>query len=64
VITIKNLKFQPLTFNLSGGDTLHLGPREQKTISNKDLSKELTLAKERGLITISENKKTKRRRRK
>ena len=48
MIEIRNLQFQPLTFNLSGQGTLHLGPRERKSIARKDLSAEIKTAGKRG----------------
>jgi hypothetical protein len=54
VIEIRNLQFQPLTFNLSAQGTLHLGPRERKSIARKDLSAELRTAGKRGLVRITE----------
>ena len=47
MIEIRNLQFQPLTFNLSGQGTLHLGPRERKSIARKDLSAEIKTAGKR-----------------
>lgn len=54
MIEIRNLKFQPLTFNLSGQGTLHLGPRERKSIARKDLSAEIKTAGKRGLVRITD----------
>jgi hypothetical protein len=54
VIEIRNLKFQPLTFNLSGQGTLHLGPRERKSIARKDLSAEIQTAGKRGLVRVTD----------
>lgn len=54
MIEIRNLKFQPLTFNLSGQGTLHLGPRERKSIARKDLSAEIQTAGKRGLVRITD----------
>ena len=54
MLEIKNLKFQPLTFHLTGEKTLYLGPRERKTITKSELSGELSAAERRGMITITE----------
>ena len=54
MLEIKNLKFQPLTFHLTGGKTLHIGPRERKTIAKNELSGELSVAERRGMISITE----------
>lgn len=53
MIEIRNLQFQPLTFNLAGDRTLHLGPRERTSIPQKDISPEITLAEKRGLVGFS-----------
>jgi hypothetical protein len=54
VIEIRNLQFQPLTFQLGGESSLHLGPRERKSIARKDLSAEIQTAAKRGLVRIAE----------
>ena len=54
MIEIRNLQFQPLTFNLSGQGTLHLGPRERTSIARKDLSAEIQTAGKRGLVRITD----------
>ena len=55
MIAIKNLLFQPLTFQLSGeGQGLHLGPRERREIGDEHVSAELSTAAQRGLITLTE----------
>ncbi|MDD3553547.1 MAG: hypothetical protein PHC35_03375 [Deltaproteobacteria bacterium] len=54
MIEIRNQQFQPLTFNLSGQGTLHLGPRERKSIARKDLSAEIKTAGKRGLVRITD----------
>lgn len=53
MIEIRSLQFQPLTFNLVGDRTLHLGPRERTSIPQKDISPEITLAEKRGLVGLS-----------
>ncbi len=55
MIAIKNLLFQPLTFQLAGaGRGLHLGPREGREISEEHVSAELKTAAKRGLISLAE----------
>jgi hypothetical protein len=54
VIEIRNLQFQPLTFQLGGEGSLHLGPRECKSIVRKNLSAEIQTAAKRGLVRITE----------
>jgi hypothetical protein len=54
VIEIRNLQFQPLTFQLGGEGSLHLGPRERKSIARKYLSVEIQTAAKRGLVRITE----------
>ena len=55
MIAIKNLLFQPLTFQLSGeSQGLHLGPRERREISDEHVSAEIRTAAQRGLISLSE----------
>lgn len=54
MIEIRNLQFQPLTFQLGGEGSLHLGPRERKSIARKDLSAEIQTAAKRGLVRITE----------
>jgi hypothetical protein len=53
VIEIRNLQFQPLTFNLADDRSLHLGPRERTSIPQKDISSEITLAEPpSGVISV------------
>lgn len=54
MIEIRNLQFQPLTFQLCGESTLHLGPRKRKSIARKNLSAEIQAAAKRGLVRITE----------
>ncbi len=54
MIEIRNLQFQPLTFQLSTKDSLHLGPRECKIIAPKDVSEEIRTAAKRGLLRITD----------
>jgi hypothetical protein len=53
VIEIRNLQFQPLTFQLGSEGSLHLGPRERKSIARKDLSAEIQTAAKRRLVRIT-----------
>ena len=54
MIAIKNLLFQPLTFQLTGaGQGLHLNPRESRVVSDKYVSAELKKAAARGLVTLT-----------
>jgi hypothetical protein len=53
VIEIRNLQFQPLTFQLGTEGSLHLGPRQKKSIAQKDLSAEIQTAAKRGLVRIA-----------
>ena len=58
MIAIKNLLFQPLTFQLAGdGQGLHLNPRERKVISRENLSAEIETAAKRGLVSLTEEAK-------
>lgn len=54
MIEIRNLQFQPLTFQLGGEGSLHLGPRQRRSIARKDLSAEILTAAKRGLVRITE----------
>ena len=55
MIAIKNLLFQPLTFQLAGGGQgLHLGPRECREIGDEHVSAEIRTAAQRGLISLTE----------
>jgi len=54
VIEIRNLQFQPLTFQLGNEGSLHLGPRQKKSIARKDLSAEIETAAKRGLVRITD----------
>lgn len=53
MIEIRNLQFQPLTFQLATEGSLHLGPRQKKSIAKKDLSTEIQTAGKRGLVGIT-----------
>lgn len=54
MIEIRNLQFQPLTFQLGAEGSLHLGPRQKKSIARKDLSAEIQTAGKRGLVRIAD----------
>ena len=55
MIAIKNLLFQPLTFQLADRDQgLHLGPRESRIVSEENISDELKAAAARGLVSLTE----------
>ena len=54
MIEIRNLQFQPLTFQLGAEGSLHLGPRQKKSIARKDLSPEIQTAAKRGLVRITD----------
>ncbi len=53
MIEIRNLLFQPLTFQLAGEEHgLHVGPRQTKTIEDDKLSQEIEAAGKRGFVSI------------
>lgn len=53
MIEIRNLLFQPLTFQLAGEEHgLHVGPRQTKTIEDDKLSQEIEAAGRRGFVSI------------
>jgi hypothetical protein len=54
VIEIRNLQFQSLTFQLGTEGSLHIGPRQKKSIARKDLSAEIETAAKRGLVRITD----------
>lgn len=54
MIEVKNILFQPLSFQLEGGEDLHLGSRGRKQIEATQISKELKLAEKRGLVSLRE----------
>ena len=54
MIEIRNVQFQPLTFQLGAEGSLHLSPRQKKSIARKDLSPEIQTAAKRGLVRIIE----------
>lgn len=54
MIEIRNLQFQPLTFQLGIEGSLHLGPRELKSMARKNISAEIQTAAKRGLVRITD----------
>lgn len=52
MIRIKNLQFQPLTFAMTDGKSLHLLPRETQTLPDDALTVDLIKAGKRGFISI------------
>jgi len=54
MIEVRNLLFQPLTFHVAGGESLHLGPRQRRAIENDHVSLELEQAARRGYIRLTE----------
>ena len=54
MIEVKNLLFQPLTFQLADGASLHLGPRERRTIASELVSPELEQAQRRNYVDLRE----------
>lgn len=53
MIEIRNLLFQPLTFQLADEEHgLHVGPRQTKTIEDDKLSQEIEAAGKRGFVSI------------
>lgn len=53
MISLKNLLFQPLTFPLKNGESLHLQSRETRQISQDQVSPDLKAALKKGLITMT-----------
>lgn len=51
-LTLRNTCFQPLTFTLAGGGSIHLRSREKTTISEKEVSSEIRLAVDKGLVDL------------
>jgi hypothetical protein len=51
--TIRNLRFQPITLALAGGGSIHLAPREAKTIAAQHVSAEMKRADERGFVELA-----------
>ena len=59
MIEVRNLLFQPLTFQLADGTSLHLGPRERRTIASDLVSPELEQAQRRNYVDLRETEQTK-----
>ena len=59
MIEVKNLLFQPLTFQLADGTSLHLGPRERRTIASDLVSPELEQAQRRNYVDLRETEQPK-----
>lgn len=57
MIEVRNLLFQPLTFQLAGGSSLHLGPRERRAIKPDQVSPELEQAQRRNYVALDESQK-------
>jgi len=54
VIEIRNLLFQPLTFQLAGEQRgLHLGSRQRKPIDDAQVSDEIRIAAKRGFVALT-----------
>lgn len=56
---IKNLLFQPLITILKNGDSLHLGPREIKTIKVGDVSDHMYAMEQKKIVKLRTNKSQK-----
>lgn len=54
MIEVRNLLFQPLTFHLADGGSLHLGPRERLSITADQVSPELEQAQRRNYVDLRE----------
>lgn len=55
MIEIRNLLFQPLTFQLSGSSgSIHLCSRERKILRCDQISAEIRSAASRGFVTLTE----------
>lgn len=54
MIEVRNLLFQPLTFDVAGGESLHLGPRQRRAIEKDHMSQEMEQAARRGYIRLTE----------
>ena len=59
MIEVRNLLFQPLTFQLADGASLHLGPRERRTIASDLISPELEQAQRRNYVDLRETEQPK-----
>lgn len=55
MIEIRNLLFQPLTFQLAGEQRgLHLGSRQRKLVDDAQVSDEIRVAAKRGFVVLTE----------
>jgi hypothetical protein len=54
MIQIRNRLFQPLTFHLTDGNTIHLQPRERQEYSETQVSAEIRNAARRALVDLIE----------
>jgi hypothetical protein len=53
VIEIRNLLFQPLTFQLAGNEHgLHLGSRQRKLVEDAEVSEEMRTAAKGGFVVL------------
>ena len=59
MIEVRNLLFQPLTFQLADGASLHLGPRKRRTIASDQVSPELEQAQRRNYVDLRETEQPK-----
>ena len=54
MIEIRNLLFQPLTFQLAGEQRgLHLGSRQRKLVDDAQVSDEIRVAAKRGFVVLT-----------
>ncbi len=54
MIEIRNLLFQPLTFQLAGEQRgLHLGSRQRKLVDDAQVSEEIRTAAKRGFVALT-----------
>lgn len=54
MIEIRNLLFQPLTFQLAGERRgLHLGSRQRKLVEDAEVSEEIRTAAKRGFVALT-----------
>lgn len=54
MIEIRNLLFQPLTFQLAGEQRgLHLGSRQRKLVDDAQVSEEIRVAAKRGFVALT-----------
>ena len=54
MIEIRNLLFQPMTFQLAGEERgLHLGSRQRKLVDDAQVSEEIRIAAKRGFVALT-----------